>query len=192
LRRAYWSADFAEAHVVEAMLRAHGVQAWVFDALLVRQDWFKTLMFGGYRVMVPDEDASRAADLIGEYRAGALAVADGVVERPTCPRCTAPGQDDPMPRRVVFALLIASDVLFTIGYMLSTGVTGMMVAMVLVGSVIAAPIMAVLFTHYLKGRYACPQCATRWRASRPSFAAMAREVDAATSADVAAKSEAAP
>jgi hypothetical protein len=37
LRRAYWSADFAEAHVVEALLRAHGVEAWVFDALLVRQ-----------------------------------------------------------------------------------------------------------------------------------------------------------
>jgi hypothetical protein len=82
LRRAYWSADFAEAHIVEATLRAHGVQAWVFDALLMRQDWFRILMFGGYRVMVADEDAARAADLIGEYRAGALAITDDAVERP--------------------------------------------------------------------------------------------------------------
>jgi len=111
LRRAYWSADFAEAHVVEAMLRAHGVQAWVFDALLVRQDWFKTLMFGGYRVMVPDEDASRAADLIGEYRAGVLAVADDAVERPACPHCATPGREDAEPRRIVFVVFIALHVL---------------------------------------------------------------------------------
>ena len=87
MRRAYWSADYAEAHVVESMLRAHGIEAWVFDALLVRQDWFKTLMFGGYRVMVADEDGARAADVIGEYRAGTIAIADDAVERPACPRC---------------------------------------------------------------------------------------------------------
>jgi len=192
LRRAYWSADFAEAHIVEAMLRAHGVQAWVFDALIVRQDWFRTLAFGGYRVMIADEDAARAADVIGEYRAGALAVADEGVERPGCPQCTTPGRDDPAPYRRVFALMIAADAVLATGFMLATGGSGEMLALVLGSSVIVVPIVAIVFTRYLKGRYVCPQCATRWRALPAPFATMAREVDAATDVDGRVKGEAAP
>jgi hypothetical protein len=191
LRRAYWSADFAEAHVVEAMLRAHGVQAWVFDALLVRQDWFKTLMFGGYRVMVPDEDAARAADLIGEYRAGALAVADDAVERPACPRCATPGREDPEPRRIVFVVIIALQVLVRAGLMYATHADDA-TAIVLGASIVAAPIAVIMATRYLKGRYACPQCATRWRARPQPFATMASDVETAADIDGSAKGEPAP
>ena len=192
MRRAYWSADFAEAHVVEAMLRAHGVEAWVFDALLVRQDWFKTLMFGGYRVMVADEDGARAADVIGDYRAGTLAIADDAVERPACPRCATAGRDDPAPVRRVFALMIMAELVLALGFRLATGSSAEMLALVLGGSVVVVPVIALVFTRYLKGRYVCPQCAMRWRALPASFATMAREVDAATDVDAGAKGEAAP
>ncbi len=192
MQRAYWSTDYAEAYVVEAMLRAHGVQAWVFDALLVRQDWFKTLGFGGYRVMVADEDAPRAADLIGEYRAGTIAVADDAVERPACPRCATPGRDDPAPYRRVFALLIAADAFLVMMFMLAPDGSEELLAPVLVGSLIVAPILAIVFTRYLKGRYACPQCATRWRTLPVPFATMTREVDAATDAAGAVRGDTIP
>ena len=189
MRRAYWSADFAEAHIVEAMLRAHGVQAWVFDALIVRQDWFRTLAFGGYRVMIADEDAARAADVIGEYRTGALAVADEAVERPRCPQCATPGRDDAIPRRLVFATLIAAEAAFTLFLMSVTRGSEPVLAFLLCGCAVAAAVAVIMATRYLKGRYACPQCATRWRMRPLPFAAMAREVEVATGVDGLAKGE---
>ena len=179
MRRAYWSADFAEAHIVEATLRAHGVQAWVFDALLMRQDWFRILMFGGYRVMVADEDAARAADLIGEYRAGALAITDDAVERPTCPKCTTPGRDDPAPQRFVFMLLIAGYALFVVALLALRRDDDAIMALAWTLPLVVAPIVAVVLTHRLKGRYFCPQCTTSWRTRPVPFATMARDVDAA-------------
>ena len=111
MRRAYWSADFGEAHVVEAMLRAHGLHASVFDAGIVRQDWFKTLALGGYRVMVPDSQMAPAQELLADYRSGAMALADADLDVPSCPRCSGHAvADDPRPRRVAFGALIASQV----------------------------------------------------------------------------------
>jgi len=75
--------------------------------------------------------------------------------------------------------MIAADVVLAMGFMLATGGSGEMLALVLGSSVIVVPIVAIVFTRYLKGRYVCPQCATRWRALPVPFATMAREVDAA-------------
>lgn len=177
MRRAYWSADFAEAHVVEAMLCAHGVNAYVFDAQMVRQDWFRTLALGGYRVMVADSDATRAAELVGGYRAGTLAIDDDAVERPACPQCAAPGHDDPVPRRLAFALLIASEAVFTLWFMFATDATAM--TLILCGSTLAIPAAALVLAQHIKGRYICSRCATRWRTRPAPFATMTREVQAA-------------
>lgn len=191
MRRAYWSADFAEAHVVEAMLRAHGVQAWVFDALFVRQDWFKTLGLGGYRVMVADADVARAAELIGEYRAGALAITDDASELPACPQCATPGRADAEPRRVVFIAYMGLHVLI-LAWLMFAEYANSTTAIILGGGLIAAPIAAIVAARCLKGRYVCPQCSTRWRTRPAPFAAMAREVDAATGVDGSARGEPTP
>lgn len=173
------------------MLRAHGVQAWVFDALLVRQDWFKTLMFGGYRVMVANADAARAADLIGEYRAGALAVTDDVDERPACPHCATPGRMDAEPRRVVFIAYMGLHVLI-LAWLMFAEYANTTTAIILGGGLIAAPIAAIVAARCLKGRYVCPQCSTRWRTRPAPFAAMARDVDVATGAASATRGDSVP
>ena len=108
MQRAYGSADFAEAHLVVAMLRANDVDAHVFDRNMVRQDWFQTLAFGGYRVMVADADVERAKAVLEDYRAGRLALDDATADRPACPRCRSPGYEDSGPRRLVFALLLGT------------------------------------------------------------------------------------
>lgn len=100
MRCAYRTADFSEAHVLEAMLNAAGLGAQVFDRQMVRQDWFQTLAFGGYRIIVEDAEAERAKTLIDNYRSGALAIDDAAEDRPACPRCGMSGQVDPAPRRL--------------------------------------------------------------------------------------------
>jgi hypothetical protein len=193
MRRAYWTADFAEAHVVQAMLRSQRIEAWVFDADMARQDWFRVLAIGGYRVMVTAADAPRAAEMIGEYRAGAFAVADDAVERPACPRCAAPGSPDPAPHRLVFALLIAVDVLFVAWLMLATIRSDDIITLIVfLGSVGLVPAIVIAFTHHLKSRYVCQQCATRWRSRPAPFSVMTREVDAAANIDGVANVESPP
>ena len=185
--RVFWSAQYDEAHVVQALLRSRQIEAWVFDADMARQDWFRVLAIGGYRVMIADADAARATELVGEYREGTLAVVDDAVERPTCPRCATPGSDDPVPHRLVFSLLIAIDVVIGLGLLLAAGGSNKILAVLFGSSVIVAPTIAVLFTRHLKGRYVCPKCTTRWRTPPVAFAKMAQDVDAAVDAEGAAK-----
>jgi hypothetical protein len=177
LLRAHWTPDFAEAHIVETLLRAEGIQAWVFDGLLVRQDWFKTLMFGGYRIMVPDADGARALEITRAFRNGELSVPEDEIERPPCPRCDGGrGIEDPRPRRGVFALLIVLELLGGTLLLLAfvPALFFMLSLLVLIPGVLAWTI---------KWRYRCPVCRTAWRAPpQRSFAAMARDVEASSPA----------
>ena len=99
--------------------------------------------------------------------------------------------EKPAPTDVVKDDRVSPTQPYSVG-MLATGGSGEMLALVLGSSVIVVPIVAIVFTRYLKGRYVCPQCATRWRALPAPFATMAREVDAATDVDGRVKGEAAP
>lgn len=193
MRRVFWSAEYDEAHVVQAMLRSQRIESWVFDADMARQDWFRVLAIGGYRVMVTATDAPRAVEMIGEYRAGTLALADETVERPACPRCATPGDNDPAPHRRVFTLLITADLLFGGWLMLAPqGGDGATTFIVCFGSAVVVPLALIALTHALKGRYVCPQCTAHWRTRPASFAAMAREVAAAAKLGGAAQVDATP
>lgn len=109
MKRAYWSGDFGEAHVVAAMLQAHGLEAAVFDALLVRQDWFNTLVYGGYRIMVPESQVPAAREVLADYRTGTLALPDDGADAPPCPRCSGGiVMNDSRPRRAVFGGVIVA------------------------------------------------------------------------------------
>lgn len=167
MRRAYWSADFGEAHVVEAMLRSYGVHASVFDAGIVRQDWFKTLALGGYRVMVPDSQTDSARELLADYRAGAMALPDDEVEVPPCPRCAGRAVgDDPRPRRAVFGVLIASQVAPFLAFSspASWWIAGL------------APLLPLAAAPWLGSRHSCEDCGTAFGTRRLRFDALARAV----------------
>lgn len=172
MQRAHWSADFGEAHVVEAMLRAHGLHASVFDAGIVRQDWFKTLALGGYRVMVPDAQIAPAQELLADYRSGAMALADADLDVPACPQCSGRAvADDPRPRRVAFGALLASQVApFAL---VSSPVLFWIAGLLPFLPLVAAPLLG--------SRHRCGSCGAAFATPRRSFDTLARAVAEAES-----------
>ena len=179
MKRAHWSSDYADAHVVEAMLKANGLHAWVFDAGVSRIDWFKTLAYGGYRVMVPDGDFERARALVASYRDGALEVGADDGDGVCCPRCgTGDAISDPGPRRRAFALLIASDVIAwgLASTIRDAGIAGIARTTWFIASTLAFGALCLATTS----RYRCAACKAAWRAQPSDFATLSHTVDAAT------------
>lgn len=76
MRRAYWTADFAEANIVAGLLRANGIEASIFDAGMAQLNWMETLTIGGYRIMVADADFPGAQDLLRARQQGDMQIAD--------------------------------------------------------------------------------------------------------------------
>ena len=180
MQRAYWSADFAEAHLAVAMLRANDVDAHVFDRNMVRQDWFQTLAFGGYRVMVADADVERAKAVLEDYRAGRLALDDATTDRPACPRCRSPGREDTGPRRLIFALLLGTQLL-TLAFLMVVGYATAHVLPLTVGVYFVGTLLiSVALLRFLRSRYRCTACGKRWRARPAPHAEAARKVEAAS------------
>jgi hypothetical protein len=107
MQRVYWTLDLLEAHIVADFLRAQGVDAQIFDADFVRQDWLASLAYGGFRVVAPDEECGVAKKLIADLSANAFALESDQIETPECPRCGAhDAVEDPMPRRIASVFLL--------------------------------------------------------------------------------------
>ena len=107
MRRVHGTFDLLEAHIIAQSLRYEGIAAWVFDADFVRQDWFKAIAYGGYRVMVADTDVLAAQQHITDYLRGALALPVEKCEAEFCTNCaTDILTEDSRLRRLVFALLM--------------------------------------------------------------------------------------
>lgn len=163
LRRVDTTFDLPEAHIVVGLLRSEGIDAHLFDADFVRQDWFKAIAYGGYRVLVPDEDVSAARERIHAYRElkPELSHPDDI----PCPSCSSSTyRDDPRPRRWVFAIYILQEFL-VLGILMLTGNAerGFMAALV---TIAIDTILAIAAIVYLKRRYLCDQCGHRWRDRR--------------------------
>jgi hypothetical protein len=150
--RIHTTVDLLEAEILAGFLREHGVAAEVFDRDMVRQDWFRALAFGGYRVVVPSENADMARDLLRRWRTGEFDLekdhgAEGdalAIERPGCVRCGSPrSEPDPWPRR--WRLVCA--------YLLGLPILG------------------------LRGHYRCTDCGLRWREPSQAYAELARRAD---------------
>ena len=161
-RRVHTSYDLLDAHVLTALLREHGIEAWLFDADFVRQNWFAAIAYGGYRIMVREQDAAAARELLQEQRSGQLALPDAT-DVP-CPRCAhSAGIEDPQPRRNVFlaALVLGFAGNFALLFRWHPSPTGILV--------VCAVQMAVNITvpwlvmRYFKWRLRCSQCGYRWR-----------------------------
>ena len=70
------SAGRITSAVVTGMLRAHGVEAWACDLDIVRQDWFKMIAFGGFRLVASKTSTADALVKLHQYRNGDLALPD--------------------------------------------------------------------------------------------------------------------
>ena len=173
LRRIDTTFDLPEAHIIVGLLRADGIDAYVFDADFVRQDWFKAIAYGGYRVMVADHDLQAARERIRAYREASTILSDA--DDPPCPACASSTyRDDPRPRRWVFAL-----------YMLLPLLQGAVLLFVKPSHVqhffwflvdlFVDMTLAMLAISYLKRRYVCDRCGHRWRDLRRfSYSALDR------------------
>ncbi len=160
MRRVHTTFDLLEAHIIVGMLQHNGVDARVFDADFVRQDWFRSIAYGGYRIVVPNDATDPAKEALQKYKNGNLALTGE--HRLLCPACgESGGNDNPWPRRYIFLAIYLLGCVVTIGFlMLMPSVAAFLVvigATLIVGIVL--PCVAVL---YFKWRFRCEACGHRW------------------------------
>lgn len=60
-------ADLQEAHIAAGALCAAGLSAEVFDNQLGTVDWMLQRALGGFRLAVPEEEATTARELLAEF-----------------------------------------------------------------------------------------------------------------------------
>lgn len=172
--RAHWTVDLLEAHLVENLLREHGIAAWVFDADFVRQDWLKSIAMGGYRVMVAHQDAAEAAAILAAWRRGDFALEKARGDSP-CPRCGEEGETDPGPRRLVFLVLIAIGVADTLVFLAAPGYADIEALASFLAQGFAVPLVAL---HVLKRRaFRCGRCRTRWSVAAAPYRELAARAE---------------
>jgi Putative prokaryotic signal transducing protein len=154
--------DLLEAHIIVARLREDGIDARVFDADFVRQDWFKMLVYGGFRIMVPAESAASARQTLQDYQQGALTLADEG-DRLPCQNCqTAGASDDPQPRRNVFLAIIVLSVIDSI-LLLAWSPSSLDLFLLVIAQIALCLCAPWLILRYFKWRMRCQQCGHRWR-----------------------------
>jgi len=171
--------DLLEAHILVARLRYEGIDARVFDADFVRQDWFKMLVYGGFRIVVPEESATAARQILQSYRNGELTLPDEDGGTP-CPNCfSADAQDDPQPRRNVFIAIIALQLVEALMFVYMNPSDVEIFSMFAL-QVAAYLILPWFLIGYFTWRMLCPTCGYRWRETRQrSHTDLASSVDAA-------------
>lgn len=163
IRRIYTTYDLLEAHVITAMLREHGIEAWLFDADFVRQNWFKSIAFGGYRIVANDESVADAKEILQQYRNGSLALPEE--HRMICPRCKQQcGSGDPQPRRNIFLAIILFDLGVTGAFLFWRASETQIAALLAVH--VGYLVLPWLAIWYFKWPVRCDACGHRWREPR--------------------------
>jgi predicted RNA-binding Zn-ribbon protein involved in translation (DUF1610 family) len=172
--------DLLEGHIIVSMLRENDIEAWLFNADFVRQNWLQSIAYGGYRIMATDSSAVDAIAQIKNYRNGSLSLADASTD--VCPRCgSLEIQEDPQPRRNVFIFLIAQDVLLLPFFLTKRMSPAETFALIVITLVLYAILFAVL-PAYFKSRYRCTNCGNRWRQlPRVPYSELAQQAEAAES-----------
>ena len=168
IRRIHTTYDLLEAHLITAILREHGIDALLFDADFVRQDWFKMIAYGGYRIVVRDDSVDQARALLRDYSEGNLALSDEY--RTPCPNCAKlAGNDDPQPRRNIFLSIIVLDVVFVMALLFwkapgtGTILVCFLACVTQIALILVLPWVAI---RYFKWRSRCDACGYRWREPR--------------------------
>lgn len=152
-----WSADHLDGLVVVALLRSEGIEAFLPDENLVRQDWFYILAYGGFRILVPSADAARARELLAAFRSGELALDESEVEVPQCPHCAHRASTiDPRPRRWAFGFILVARLVFAPLFLLT--------------------LFPNLLRRFVQRRHRCPACGAAWQSPPlPSFSRLQQD-----------------
>jgi hypothetical protein len=173
LRRIDTAFDLLEAHIIAGMLEAEGIAAYVFDTGFVRQDWFKAIAYGGYRIMVADEDVPAAIARIQRYRDDTTPLSDA--SDPPCPKCASHAyRDDPRPRCRLFLVWILLQAVTLLFLVRSNQAHPEMLIVVSLPIAIYVTLIVMLLL-YVRHRFVCDACGHRWRdANRRSYTVLAR------------------
>jgi len=108
--RVFRTLDLLEAEIVTQLLRENELDAQLFDVGFVRQDWFGAIAYGGYRVVVQQEDFSGARALLERWQAGEFDIEQVnesiAIDRVVCPSCgSVHTMENPWPRRIRFLVI---------------------------------------------------------------------------------------
>jgi hypothetical protein len=81
--------DLDKATVARCVLESAGIESFLADQNVVRMDWFWSNMIGNMRLMVREEDAEGAAEILAQPVPRSFATDHGqeVFEQPKCPKC---------------------------------------------------------------------------------------------------------
>jgi len=179
MRRIHTTFDLLEAHLVAETLRANGVDVWLLDADIVRQDWFKTIAFGGFRLVAAETSVPAALDILRRYQRGELSLP--APPRDDCPRCGLPSAGhDLQPRRNVFLATIVISFAQSAVWLSLTKLSAM--GIVLMFAVQLALNLSIPWwvVRYFKWPMRCDACSYRWRERPTPFAVLAAMVNDAS------------
>ncbi|MBL0165036.1 MAG: hypothetical protein IPP82_15680 [Xanthomonadales bacterium] len=171
--------EYMDGLVFVALLRGRNIEAHLFDENFVRQNWFYTLVYGGFRVMVPAPDLQIARETLVEFRSGAMRCDEDEMDRPKCPACRAHSSefDHRQRRRVFLAYFVCSLVLALLMEFLSDPLIPYLALSSLLWLAMSMPW---LLRYVVNNRLRCGECAHAWRElPRVPFAQQQRDAEEA-------------
>jgi predicted RNA-binding Zn-ribbon protein involved in translation (DUF1610 family) len=177
----YTTYDLLEGHIIVLMLRENDIEAWLFNADFVRQNWLQSIAYGGYRIMATDSSVGDALALIQNYKSGSVALEADASD--VCPRCGSQEiKQDLQPRRNVFLFLIAQNVLAFPFLLMQKMSVALVFTWIMVVFLLNCFLLALL-PMYFKSRYRCTNCGNHWKAHpRVPYSELARQADAGDAA----------
>lgn len=162
--------EYFDGLALVALLRANDLDAQLFDENFVRQNWFHIIVYGGFRVVVPDHELESALQFRDSWRRGELSLTADECEEPTCPTCYNPSaQTDLTLRRRVFAIYFLAYFFLAVQFAFAIASPWLLFASTLTFSILL--LLPNLLRHFVVGRYRCSSCGHAWRAhpDRPFF-----------------------
>ena len=80
--------DLSIASVAKSILDSAGIESFLADDNVIRMDWFYSNVVGGIKLLVRDEDAAEARELLEGQTPEKFEVEGvGEFEQPKCPNC---------------------------------------------------------------------------------------------------------
>jgi hypothetical protein len=81
--------DLEQATIARGLLQSAGIDCFLADENMVRMDWFWSNMIGNMRLLVREEDAEAAAEILAQPIPQTFLTGDGgePFEQPKCPKC---------------------------------------------------------------------------------------------------------
>ncbi len=169
MQRIHTTFDLLEAHIVTGLLRENGAEVWACDVDIVRQDWFKMIAFGGFRLLASDASIADALVTLHQYQNGELALPDDHAD--ACPKC---GEfcvaHDPQPRRNVFLAMILLSLVESAAFLSLQTLTSIEIIAAFALQFILYLSLPWLVIAYFKWRMRCTACGYRWRESPQRYA----------------------